>query len=122
MFHREFFRLNLPFHFPAGSDWLKKEALFLSFLLFLSCYSKIPYDKWDYETRVWYEQGEDRERVFKVFLKQRECFDKLRRGFRVMTLLPSGLLVVKLNREELVELSKDRCVRYVEFQRPVHLK
>lgn len=94
----------------------------MSLLLFFSCSSKIPYDKWDYETRRWYEKGETTESEFKVLLERKECFERLRKKFKVVSSFPSDLILVKLSREELIKLSEDECVKYVEFQKPVQLK
>lgn len=94
----------------------------MSFLFLFSCSSKIPYGKWDYETRRWYESKERTESEFKVLLKEKDCFERLKSKFRVTTSLPSSVILVRLSREELVKLSRDECVSYVEFQRPMYLK
>ena len=94
----------------------------MSLLFLSSCSSKIPYGKWDYETGRWYESKERAEGEFKVLLKRRDCFERLKGKFRVTTSSPSSVILVRLSREELMELSRDECVSYVEFQRPVHPK
>ena len=88
----------------------------------LSCSSKPFYDKWDYDVRRWYEEGKQKEREFKVLLRDIECFEKIKNRFKVVGQAPSTVIVVRLSREELVEISKDRCVKYIEAPKPVHLK
>ena len=72
--------------------------------------------------RRWYEEGKQEEREFKVLLRDMECFERIKDKFRVVSQSPSTVIVVKLSKEELLEISKDRCVRYIEAPKPVHLK
>ncbi|MDQ7037972.1 MAG: hypothetical protein Q9N26_02055 [Aquificota bacterium] len=90
-------------------------------LLLLSCSPGLPHGKWDYGTRVWYERGEGEEE-FKVLLKNRSCFEEIKKRFRVVTPLPSEVVVIRLSREELILLSEDECVVYVESPRQVHIR
>ncbi len=59
---------------------------------------------------------------FKVLLREKECFNRIKDRFRVVSKSPSTIIVVKLSRKELLEISKDRCVRYIELPKPVNLK
>ena len=95
---------------------------FLPFLLLLlSCSSKIFSEKWDYGTRKWYEERK-REGEFKVLLKDEGCLNKLKERFRVKSSFTSTVAVVRLSRKELVEISKEDCVLYIEVPKPVYPK
>jgi hypothetical protein len=97
---------------------------FLSLLLLLSCSSKSFEDvskKWDYQTREWFKRGEGSEE-FKVLLKDKECYRRLKGRFEVTSSFPSTVITVRLTKEELVRLSEDECVIFVSFPKPVHPK
>lgn len=95
--------------------------ILVAFFLF-SCSLKHFYYKWDYETQKWYEEKKSEEKEFKVILKNKECFYELKRKFRVKSDMPSTIIIVRLSREELTEMSKDNCVVYVEFPRSINVK
>ncbi len=96
-------------------------APFLIFLL-LACSSRAFYNKWDHDVRSWYEGKVSGEAEFKVLLRNRECFESIKDRFRVLTETPSTVVVVRLSREELLKISEDRCVIYLEAPKPVHIK